>query len=326
MNSLQPLVEKMNRAGATRMPFFAIINFEGSEFFFSPLEALQHDEIQIDFPGFKFHEQAASPAEPLLKWQPKPQPFAQYQKSFDTVLRHLRYGNSFLTNLTASTPLETSASLSSLFHAAQARYKIQYKQDWLCFSPETFVQIHDGRIFAYPMKGTIDAAIPNAETVILNDEKETAEHYTIVDLIRNDLSRVATQVVVEDFRYIDTLHTAHKTLLQVSSRIAGNLPHNHLQHLGDIFLDLLPAGSISGAPKLKTLDIIREAETHDRGYYTGVAIYFDGSQVDSCVLIRFIERMGDGFVYKSGGGMTIHSDAENEYQELIDKIYVPIYR
>jgi para-aminobenzoate synthetase component 1 len=86
---------------------------------------------------------------------------------------------------------------------------------------------------------------------------------------------------------------------------------------------LLPAGSISGAPKVKTLEIIKNAENYERGYYTGTAFYFDGDNLDSCVLIRFIEQTEKGWVYKSGGGITIYSDARKEYQEILDKIYVP---
>jgi para-aminobenzoate synthetase component 1 len=173
------------------------------------------------------------------------------------------------------------------------------------------------------MKGTIDASIENAEQLILQDDKETAEHYTIVDLIRNDISIVATHVQVEKFRYIDTIKTSNKTLLQVSSKIVGELPTNYLEQLGNIIFSLLPAGSISGAPKKKTLEIIQEAEKVDRGFYTGTCFYFDGKSIDSCVLIRFIEQTSNGLVYKSGGGITINSDVEKEYQELIDKIYVP---
>jgi para-aminobenzoate synthetase component I len=173
------------------------------------------------------------------------------------------------------------------------------------------------------MKGTIDASIQDAEQVILNDVKETAEHYTIVDLIRNDLNSVSKQVRVERFRYIDTIVTHEKKLLQVSSEVCGVLDKNYLSQIGDIIFALLPAGSVSGAPKSKTLEIIKATEERERGYYTGIFGIFDGYNLDSGVMIRYIEKSSKGYVYYSGGGITSFSNPLSEYQEMIDKIYVP---
>lgn len=157
------------------------------------------------------------------------------------------------------------------------------------------------------------------------DAKEEAEHNTIVDLIRNDISVVASEVVVTKFRYPDYLRTNNKNLIQISSEIRGKLPQNWHNSVGNILDSLLPAGSVSGAPKIKTLEVIRDAEAAPRGYYTGVAGIFDGENLNSCVLIRFIEQRSDGLYFRSGGGITAMSDLDSEYKELIDKIYVPIY-
>jgi para-aminobenzoate synthetase component 1 len=173
------------------------------------------------------------------------------------------------------------------------------------------------------MKGTIDASIEDAEKIILSDQKELAEHFTIVDLIRNDLSMVGIDTWVRKFRFIDHIKTNSKDLLQVSSEIEATLHQDYCNHIGDIIFTLLPAGSISGAPKKKTLEIINMAEPYPRGYYTGVAGVFDGQYLDSFVLIRYIENTEQGMVFKSGGGITYQSDAETEYRELIDKVYVP---
>ena len=173
------------------------------------------------------------------------------------------------------------------------------------------------------MKGTIDADIDNAVQIILADEKEKAEHNTIVDLIRNDMSRYAKNVHVHRFRYIDKIETPEKNLLQVSSEVRGDLPENYHDILGDIIFSQLPAGSISGAPKHKTLDIIKEVEEGERSYYTGVAGFYDGKSLDSCVLIRYIEYDNGQLYYRSGGGITFMSKAEEEYKELLQKIYVP---
>jgi para-aminobenzoate synthetase component 1 len=136
---------------------------------------------------------------------------------------------------------------------------------------------------------------------------------------------VATNVKVEQFRYINIIKTHDKTLLQVSSKITGQLPDDYREHLGEILSKLLPAGSICGAPKRKTLEIINQSEIYDRGYYTGVFGIFDGKDLQSAVMIRFIEKCGENFIFKSGGGITFLSEPSNEYQELIDKVYVPIY-
>jgi para-aminobenzoate synthetase component 1 len=108
----------------------------------------------------------------------------------------------------------------------------------------------------------------------------------------------------------------------VSSKIEGTLPNNYNEIIGDIIFDLLPAGSVSGAPKNKTKEIIARAEQVERGYYTGVAGYFDGTNLDSCVLIRYLQENN---IYRSGGGITAQSNVLNEYEEMINKVYVPTF-
>ena len=174
------------------------------------------------------------------------------------------------------------------------------------------------------MKGTIDADVNHAEKLIISNSKELAEHNTIVDLIRNDLSMVAGNVRVEKFRYLERIHTNQKDLWQVSSKITGELIPNYPARIGDILFAMLPAGSISGAPKKKTVETILQAENYERGYYTGIFGVFDGKDLDSCVLIRFMENQNGQLVYKSGGGITFMSSCESEYREMINKVYVPV--
>jgi para-aminobenzoate synthetase component 1 len=109
----------------------------------------------------------------------------------------------------------------------------------------------------------------------------------------------------------------------MSSEISGKLPKYYHEKLGDIFINILPAGSISGAPKKKTIEIIKTVEPYERGYYTGVFGVFDGINLDSSVMIRFIEKQKGEFIYKSGGGVTAYSNCNEEYKEIIQKIYVP---
>lgn len=174
------------------------------------------------------------------------------------------------------------------------------------------------------MKGTIDASLPNAEKKLMNDEKEAAEHATIVDLIRNDLSRVASNVRVDKYRYVDVLHTNKGDILQTSSEISGKLPDDYTHHIGDIIAAQLPAGSITGAPKKKTCQIIDEAETYKRGFYTGVMGIYENGTLNSVVMIRFVEQEKDGMAFKAGGGITSQSQCRKEYEEVLQKVYLPI--
>lgn len=322
---ISEFTQVLNEWGRENVPFLFIVDFEMKKPLVFRLKDIDPEELLYDINGFTNSnaprdDQSNSDILALTN----PVTWLQYKRKFETVLRHLEYGDSYLTNLTVESGIQLKNSLQKIFYVSNARYKLWYKNEFLVFSPEIFVQIREGRIFSYPMKGTIDASVPNAKRIILNDKKELAEHVTIVDLIRNDLSRVADHVNVNRFRYVDELKTNNKTLLQVSSEIAGTLPDNYQSRLGDILVALLPAGSVSGAPKTKTLEIIREAEGNDRGYYTGVFGYFDGNNFDSGVMIRFIERKENEYIYKSGGGITTQSRAEAEYQETIDKVYVPV--
>ena len=177
------------------------------------------------------------------------------------------------------------------------------------------------------MKGTIDANIPYAESSILNNYKESCEHATITDLIRNDIGMVSDNVWVERYRYIDKISTDRGEILQVSSDIRGRVKPEYSNLLGSLIMSLLPAGSISGAPKRSTVELISEAELLPRGFYTGVAGLFDGNILDSAVLIRYIEFDRNGnMYYRSGGGITINSNVEEEYSEMINKIYLPLNR
>lgn len=311
----------MNQLGKQKKPFLFLVDFKMEH----PQVFLPEDpEILFDIEGFRNFpppDQRKFAAE----FTCSPPSFESYLFRFNQVQQEIHNGNSYLLNLTVPTPVITNLSLSDIFFYSKARYKLLYKDLFVVFSPEIFIRITGNRIFSYPMKGTIDAAIADAEEKILNDKKEIAEHYTIVDLIRNDLSMVATNVKVERFRYIDHLSTNNKNLLQVSSEISGLLEPDFASRIGDILFRLLPAGSVTGAPKEKTVEIITRVEGYERGYYTGVFGMFDGENLNSGVMIRFIEKRGEQMIYKSGGGITSFSNAESEYQEMIDKIYVPVF-
>jgi len=317
-------IEKMNKWGKQRQPFIFIIDFENLNPVVLPVNQAAENEIYFKLPNMNnINNQNIKQTE--FTFRKFPISFNHFKKSFDQVSNEIKIGNSFLTNLTFPTPIETDLSLREIFYRSDAPYKLLFKDQFVVFSPELFITISGQTISSYPMKGTIDSSVPDAERKILDDPKETAEHHTIVDMIRNDLSMVSTNVKVEKFRFINRIETSNKTLLQVSSKISGQLPADYQAHLGDMLSKLLPAGSICGAPKKKTLEIICKSETYKRGYYTGVFGVFDGAELESAVMIRFIEQNGSDLIFKSGGGITFYSDARKEYQELIDKVYVPIH-
>lgn len=322
---------RMNELGAKKIPFFFIFDFK-----LNAPQVYLLDEVQQAGYQFRFHEgspiasvlspipNVTAPIDHALVMHSEAYPFIQYQNQFDQVVSHIKAGDSFLINLTCSTPVSINATLKDFYNRVSSKYVLLKEADFLVFSPETFVQIQQGIIASCPMKGTIDASLPNAASLLLNNPKEAAEHATIVDLIRNDLSMVSHQVQVEKYRYLDEIQAGDKRLLQASSLITGHLSKHYCSQIGDILLALLPAGSICGAPKKRTLEIIRSVETHERGFYTGIFGIFDGENLDSAVMIRFIEQTPQGYVYKSGGGITAFSNVNDEYQELMQKVYVPV--
>ena len=316
-------IEALNDFGRKRLPCAFVIDFKGINAEVMPLHQLENNQIRFAFPGFGQGE-TISENKPI-SIEAFPPDRTSYSRVFSQIQHHLQSGDSYLTNLTFSTPVTINADLEQIYLQSKAKYKILFKDEWVCFSPETFVQITDDIIAAFPMKGTIDATLPNAEMLLKENFKEKAEHNTIVDLLRNDLSTSARQVRVEQLMYTEKIKTHYGEILQMSSEIKGNLTPGWQDEIGDLLQKLLPAGSVSGAPKKKTVEIIQAAETHERGFYTGIAGIFNGKNLDSCVLIRFIEKTPQGLVYKSGGGITALSQEDDEYAELISKIYVPVH-
>lgn len=316
--------DKMDELSEKKIPFFFMVDFLVEKAVVLEQEEINKNILSIDFPKFKashvkdgLHDKLEVSSFPISK--------EEYQKGFEIVQKNLKFGNSYLTNFTTKTPIKINLSLEEIFKFSKAKYKLLYNNQFVLFSPETFVEIKNNVISTHPMKGTIDASVENAAEVLKTDVKEKAEHYTVVDLLRNDLSMVANDVQVDDFQRIDYIQTPQKSLFAMSSEISGNLKPEFQGKIGSIFKKLLPAGSILGAPKPKTLEIILEAENYERGFYTGVCGYFDGENLDSCVMIRFIENENGKLFFKSGGGITHLSKLDDEYQEMKNKIYVPIY-
>lgn len=315
--------QQLNFYGEKKEPFFFITNYDKSEFEVIPLKNLP-DDIKFEISN---HPQII-PHETTLKKIPIS--FENYSLKFQELQNEILNGNTYLANLTSQTKVETNLSLDEIYKIANAKFKLNYKNKFVCFSPERFCEIKENKIFTYPMKGTIDASIKNAKEIILEDKKELAEHTMIVDLLRNDLSIVSKKVKVDKFRYIDKIKAGQKELLQVSSKISGELESNWESKIGDIISALLPAGSITGTPKKKTVEILAKIEKYDRGYFTGIFGVYDGKSLDSSVIIRYIEQdlssnsqNKNHYIYKSGGGITSDSCVQKEYEEMCDKVYIP---
>lgn len=378
----QEIIDKINQLASQDEPFLFVINYQGDKAFIRLLSDINPEECLFDFEGRgnlshvwkeTLKEETSEKEISETTWQIDPPLYEDYERSFNIVKSNIMAGNSYLTNLTCRVPVSCNLPLEEIFHRAKGKYKLLLRRKrtqaedkahlkeenieenltpFVCFSPETFVRIKGGRIYSYPMKGTLDASLPNAEKQLMEDRKEAAEHATIVDLIRNDLSRVAENVRVDKYRYIDVLHTNKGNILQTSSEISGRLPEDYRQHLGEILDAQLPAGSITGAPKDKTMQIIQEAEGYDRGFYTGIMGIYDQGELNSAVMIRFIEeetspvdfetdgeknfkakegKASEGkepkasrkLYFKAGGGITSKSDCRKEYEEVIQKIYLP---
>ena len=319
-----PNFDLMDELSLKKVPFFFMVDF-----LLEKVEVFQENEIEeesllIDFHNFKnIKTTEAENAEIELKILSESAEI--YRKGFDFVQENLRQGNSYLTNYTMKSEIAINLTLKEIFYHSKAKYKVWYNDEFVFFSPETFVEIIDDQIYTHPMKGTIEASIENAVEILKNDVKEKAEHFTVVDLLRNDLSMVADEVQVDEFQRIDFIKTQQKDLYAMSSKISGKLKPEFQNKIGTVMKTLLPAGSILGAPKPKTLEIIAEAENYDRGFYTGVCGWFDGENLDSCVMIRFIEKENGKLFFKSGGGITHLSKFADEYKEMKNKIYVPIH-
>ncbi len=318
--AMHRVIDKLNDWGKNKKPFLFIIDFELQNPMVYPLDGVP-DSISFCMPEKKTTKNTCRKA---IRLEKKKLAYQQYKEAFDKAQKEIQYGNSYLLNLTFPTEIRTTATLEDIYQNAQAPYKLFVKDAFVVFSPEQFVEIKNNKIHTYPMKGTIDAKVEKAEARLLLDEKEIAEHCTIVDLLRNDLSSVAKNVRVNRFRYLEQITGVQGSILQVSSEIVGDLEEDYHKRIGDIIFSLLPAGSISGAPKKKTVEIIKDLEAEKRGYYTGVFGVFDGQNLDSCVMIRFIEKRKKTLFFRSGGGITYRSDCRSEYNELTQKIYVPI--
>ncbi|WP_434235599.1 aminodeoxychorismate synthase component I [Aliarcobacter cryaerophilus] len=309
----------LNKFGSLKEPFLFLISYDLKKTYIEKLQNLsQNIKFEIDNKNIKNIKDYSLKKYPIS--------FDEYKKKFDLIQDEIKNGNSYLLNLTAQTKIDTNLNLDDIYEASSSLLKLRVKLDdldFVCFSPEKFIDIKDNKIYTYPMKGTIDTNLTDAKNILLNNKKELAEHTMVVDLLRNDLGKVANNIKVEEFRTFSKIVTKDRELFQTSSIISGDLQNNWQEKIGDILSNILPAGSITGTPKKSTIEILKNIENYDRGFYSGIFGIFDGINLQSFVLIRFIENINNELFYKSGGGITSDSIAKEEYEELLNKVYLP---
>lgn len=270
-----------------------------------------------NWPGVRNGRPVGEPFE--LRHPPDARKLRAMQERIEALQEKERAGYCYLANLCFRFDLILAPDFLGFLPFVQAAHRLYWPERFLCFSPEDFISIHSGRITTYPMKGTLSTDKPLDDLML--DPKETAEHHTVVDLLRNDLGRVARRVRVERFRYVEKVERQKGSLYQTSSEISGQLLPVYRQRYGSLLAELLPAGSVTGAPKEETLEILEELEDSPRDFFSGVGGFVRGEDLVSFVLIRFVDLKDHS--YRCGAGITVYSNPLQECQEILDKIYVP---
>ncbi|MFW6421813.1 MAG: anthranilate synthase component I family protein [Candidatus Bipolaricaulota bacterium] len=189
-------------------------------------------------------------------------------------------------------------------------------------SPEKLVSVTDQNISTYPIAGTRPIGESESERKkfrkdLLNDEKEQAEHNMLVDLARNDVGRVAKYGTVQVPQYMEVREFSH--VQHIVSQVTGRLPEGgrSLDALGALF----PAGTVSGAPKIRAMELIDQLEASPRGPYAGAVGYLSyAGDLDSCITIRSLYTVGDRIFLRAGAGIVADSDPRREWEEINHKL------
>jgi para-aminobenzoate synthetase / 4-amino-4-deoxychorismate lyase len=255
-------------------------------------------------------------------------PKEAYAGTIAKIKEYLAAGDTYQVNFTDRLAFNSPLSPAELFSMFSAQQRVAYSaflniegRQIISLSPELFFKTEGDRIITRPMKGTMPRGLDLADdermaTILLNDEKNRSEHVMIVDLLRNDLGRICRTgtVHVESPFSVERYDTLH----QMTSAVIGSL--HPTMSFYDIFQGLFPSGSITGAPKHRTMQIIHELERNARGVYTG-AIGFINPNRSSVfnVAIRTLVVQNGHVTMGVGGGIVADSEAEDEYQECLLK-------
>ena len=253
----------------------------------------------------------------------------EYSINFDKVQHYIKEGDCYQVNLAKrfsgkaiGDAWQTYLQLRELSPAPYAAYLNYPFATILSNSPESFISCRNGKVVTSPIKGTRARYHENKQRdhaiaqELQQSEKDRAENLMIVDLMRNDLGKCCKPGSIK----VPSLFAVHSfaNVHHLISTIEGEL--NEQTHSIDLLRHCFPGGSITGAPKLRAMQIIEELEPHQRGLYCGSIGYigFDGN-IETNIAIRTI-TIKDGYArYSAGGGLIADSNKEEEYQEIIDK-------
>ena len=188
-------------------------------------------------------------------------------------------------------------------------------------SPETLVKLRDGKLFTFPLAGTRSRGATDEEDIalekgLLADEKELAEHNMLVDLGRNDLGKICKFGTIAVEKYMSVLRFSH--VMHIGSTVSGEICEGKTGL--DAINAVLPAGTLSGAPKIRAMQIINELEQNKRGIYGGAIGYLDfAGNMDTCIAIRIVYKRDKKVFIRSGAGIVADSRPESEHQECVNK-------
>lgn len=253
--------------------------------------------------------------------------FKNYTKSFKAIKNSLAKGQSYQINLSQEVRFKSHLKPYPLFNALLSRQNTPLKAyiktpflTLLSFSPELFFQVQKDTIITKPMKGTMPRGKNKSEdehykTLLKNDEKNLSENVMIVDLLRNDLAKLVKKNTMQTKLF----HLqSYPTLHQMSSTIRGRLKKNTT--LYSIFKALFPCGSITGAPKIETMKLIKRLEKRKRGPYCGAIGLVHKDQMLFNVAIRTAVQRDGEYHYGVGSGVVWQSELRDEFEELALKM------
>ncbi len=255
----------------------------------------------------------------------------EYKRAIERIKEYIRAGDTYQVNYTIRGAFDFNGDPVDLYEALRATQPVPYggviRRDnlWiLSLSPELFFRIDGGRIVSRPMKGTVRRGRHLVEDVqfarwLKNDEKNRAENVMIVDLIRNDLGRLSRLGSVRVPRLFEV--ERYETLFQMTSTVEGELKWDKgLFDVKEVFRAIFPCGSVTGAPKIRTMEIIGELEQHPRGVYCGAIGFMHRDQAQFNVAIRTLTLMDGAGEIGIGSGVTMDSDPLGEYRESVLKM------
>lgn len=253
----------------------------------------------------------------------------EYEKKVEKIKQYIKDGHIFQTVLsqrwtvkTKQTGFEIYRELRKLNPSPYLYYYNFGEFEIIGSSPEMIVKQTDSRVYTCPIAGTRKRGKDKEEDIrlekeLLSDEKEKAEHVMLVDLARNDMGRISQlgTVKVSDFMSIQR----YSHVMHIVSLVEGK--KNGKFHPLDLVSSFLPAGTLSGAPKIRAMEIIDELESVRRGLYGGATGYLDfGGNMNFCITIRTMVKKGDRVYLQAGAGIVADSIPENEYMECCNKV------